>query len=58
MVPVIRDAGRLAFADFLAAYDELVEKARTNTLTADDLTGANISLTNPGGLGTSPRCRG
>src|SRR4051812_44087114 len=52
MVPVIRDAGRKSFADFKAAYDALVEKARTNTLTADDLTGANISLTNPGGLGT------
>jgi multifunctional 2-oxoglutarate metabolism enzyme len=52
MVPVIRDAGRLPFADFLAAYDALVEKARTNTLGADDLQGANITLTNPGGLGT------
>ncbi len=52
MVPVIRDAGRLSFGEFLAAYNGLVEKARTNTLTADDLTGANVSLTNPGGLGT------
>ncbi|MGA2320550.1 MAG: multifunctional oxoglutarate decarboxylase/oxoglutarate dehydrogenase thiamine pyrophosphate-binding subunit/dihydrolipoyllysine-residue succinyltransferase subunit [Solirubrobacteraceae bacterium] len=52
MVPVIRDAGRLSFAEFLGAYDALVEKARTNTLTADDLVGANITLTNPGGLGT------
>jgi 2-oxoglutarate decarboxylase len=52
MVPVIRNAGDLSFESFLAAYDALVEKARTNTLTADDLVGANISLTNPGGLGT------
>jgi 2-oxoglutarate decarboxylase len=52
MVPVIRDAGRKNFAGFKAAFDELIEKARTNTLTADDLTGANISLTNPGGIGT------
>jgi 2-oxoglutarate decarboxylase len=52
MVPVIREADRLGFEEFLAAYDLLVEKARTNTLTADDLTGANITLTNPGGLGT------
>src|SRR5690348_1755419 len=52
MVPVIRDAGRKSFAEFLEAYNALVEKARTNTLTADDLTGANISLTNPGGIGT------
>src|SRR5205085_7369553 len=38
---------------FVDAYDAVVEKARTNTLTADDLVGANISLTNPGGLGTA-----
>src|SRR2546430_5135178 len=53
MVPVISDAGRMPFARFLAAYDGLVEKARTNTLGADDLVGANISLTNPGGLATA-----
>ncbi len=52
MVPVIRNAGRLSFAQFLDAYDALVEKARTNTLGADDLTGANVTLTNPGGIGT------
>ena len=42
MVPVIRDAGRMGFDGFLDAYNALVEKARTNTLTADDLTGGNI----------------
>jgi 2-oxoglutarate dehydrogenase E1 component len=52
MVPVIRDAGRKTFADFKAAFDALIAKARENKLTADDLTGANVSLTNPGGLGT------
>ncbi|HEY5390290.1 MAG TPA: biotin/lipoyl-containing protein, partial [Solirubrobacteraceae bacterium] len=52
MVPVIRDAANLPFDEFLAAYDALVEKARTNTLVADDLAGANITLTNPGGIGT------
>ncbi len=52
MVPVIRDAGRMSFAQFLDAYNALVEKARTNTLTADDLTGGNVTLTNPGGIGT------
>jgi 2-oxoglutarate dehydrogenase E1 component len=52
MVPVISDAGRMSFQEFLSSYDALVEKARTNTLTADDLVGANITLTNPGGLGT------
>src|ERR1019366_7624906 len=53
MVPVIRNAGKQSFERFLDAYDELVDKARTNTLTADDLVGANVTLTNPGGLGTA-----
>ncbi|HET9075077.1 MAG TPA: multifunctional oxoglutarate decarboxylase/oxoglutarate dehydrogenase thiamine pyrophosphate-binding subunit/dihydrolipoyllysine-residue succinyltransferase subunit, partial [Solirubrobacteraceae bacterium] len=52
MVPVIPDAGGRSFKGFLDAYNALVEKARTNSLTADDLQGANISLTNPGGIGT------
>jgi 2-oxoglutarate decarboxylase len=52
MVPVIRSAGALPFDGFVAAYDALVEKARTNTLTADDLVSANVTLTNPGGIGT------
>jgi multifunctional 2-oxoglutarate metabolism enzyme len=52
MVPVIRDAGRMRFDRFLDAYNALVEKARNNELGADDLVGANVSLTNPGGIGT------
>ena len=52
IVPVIRDAGRLDFAEFVTQYNALVEKARDNTLTADDLTGGNLTLTNPGGIGT------
>jgi 2-oxoglutarate dehydrogenase E1 component len=52
MVPVIRDAGRLSFPDFLAAFNDLIARARDNTLTADDLQGATVSLTNPGGIGT------
>jgi multifunctional 2-oxoglutarate metabolism enzyme len=52
MVPVIRDAGRLSFREFLDAFGDLIEKARENKLGADDLQGANLSLTNPGGIGT------
>jgi 2-oxoglutarate dehydrogenase E1 component len=52
MVPVIKDAGRKSFADFKGAFDELIAKARENQLTAEDLQGANVSLTNPGGIGT------
>src|SRR3954453_4725831 len=52
IVPVIRDAGRLTFAEFLDAFNDLIARARENKLTADDLSGANLSLTNPGGIGT------
>jgi 2-oxoglutarate decarboxylase len=52
MVPVIRDAGRLSFPEFLDAFGALIAAARDNTLTADSLAGANVSLTNPGGIGT------
>ena len=53
IVPVITAAQSLPFDRFLAAYDALVEKARSNTLSPDDLVGANVTLTNPGGLGTA-----
>ena len=52
MVPVIRDAGRLSFPEFLDAFGRLIGLARDNRLTADDLTGGNLTLTNPGGIGT------
>jgi 2-oxoglutarate decarboxylase len=52
VVPVIKRAETLDFAAFHAAYEALVEKARANRLMPDDFTGATISLTNPGGLGT------
>src|SRR3954447_24014291 len=52
MVPVIKDAGRLTFPQFLDAFNVLIGKARDNKLTADDLQGANVSLTNPGGIDT------
>ena len=52
LVPVIRDAGRLPFMAFRAAFDDLVARARDGSLGADELRGANVTLTNPGGLGT------
>ena len=41
-----------ASRDFVARYDELVVGARDNTLQPDAYQGANITLTNPGGIGT------
>jgi 2-oxoglutarate decarboxylase len=52
LVPNIKRAQRLNFAEFLTAYEELVKKARDNKLTADDFAGSTVSLTNPGGIGT------
>ena len=52
LVPNIKKAQKLNFAEFLAAYDDLVTRARDNKLAADDFAGTTISLTNPGGIGT------
>ncbi len=51
-VPNIRDAGALDFQQFLAAYDDLVARARNGKLTLDDFQDTTISLTNPGTVGT------
>ncbi len=52
VVPVIKRADTMDFNAFHAAYEALVEKARTNRLLPDDFAGATMTLTNPGGLGT------
>jgi 2-oxoglutarate decarboxylase len=52
VVPVIRGAAERSFTDFRAEYERLIERARTNTLIADELQGATVTLTNPGGIGT------
>ena len=52
VVPVLRDADALDFAGFLAAYDDLIRKVKTNKLTVADFQGATVSLTNPGTIGT------
>ncbi len=52
LVPCIKNADTLDFAGFMAVYDELVRKAKTNKLTVDDFAGVTITLTNPGTIGT------
>ncbi len=52
VVPVIKGAEAMDFAAFVAAYESLVERARTNALGPDDYRGATMTLTNPGTLGT------
>src|SRR5579884_1065695 len=52
-VPNIRDAGNLSFSRYLAAFDDIVARARTNKLALPDFEGTTISLTNPGTVGTN-----
>ena len=52
VVPVLRNADALDFSGFLLAYDEIIRKVRANKLTVEDFQGANVSLTNPGTIGT------
>ncbi len=52
LVPNIRNAGARNFAGHLAAFDDLVARARNNKLVPADFQGTTISLTNPGTVGT------
>ena len=52
MVPVVKAANGQDFAGFHSSYEDLISKTRENKLTADDFAGTNMTLTNPGGIGT------
>ena len=52
VVPVLMNADTLSFAGFLVAYDDIVRKVKANKLTIADFQGANVSITNPGTIGT------
>ncbi|MDQ1579720.1 MAG: multifunctional 2-oxoglutarate metabolism enzyme [Microbacteriaceae bacterium] len=52
LVPSIKRADTMGFGEFLAAYEDLISRARANKLAAADFAGTTISLTNPGGIGT------
>jgi 2-oxoglutarate dehydrogenase E1 component len=52
LVPNVKNANRLTFAEFLAAYDDVVRRARDGKLQIPDFQGTTISLTNPGTIGT------
>jgi 2-oxoglutarate decarboxylase len=51
-VPSLKNAQAMNFAEFAAAYDDLVRRTRENKVTVADFEGATISLTNPGTVGT------
>ncbi len=52
LVPNIKRAQSMDFAQFLKTYNDIVRKARSNTLEVSDFDGTTISLTNPGTIGT------
>ncbi len=52
VVAAIKNADTLDFSQFMAAYEDIVRRARGGKLTTEDFQGATISLTNPGGIGT------
>jgi 2-oxoglutarate decarboxylase len=58
LVPNVKNSNAMNFAEFFAAYNDTVKKARDGKLTIEDFQATTISLTNPGTLGTvssSPR---
>ena len=52
LVPNIKNANSLTFAEFLTAYDDVIQRARDGKLQIADFQGTTISLTNPGTIGT------
>lgn len=52
VVPTIRGCDKMTFAQFVAAYNDLVARGRANKLTLDDFGDVTVSITNPGGIGT------
>jgi len=52
VVPVVRDADRLGFAEIERNIAELAKKARANTLTLDELQGGSFTITNGGVFGS------
>ena len=52
VVAAIKRCESMQFGQFIAAYEDIVRRARDGKLTAEDFAGVTISLTNPGTIGT------
>jgi 2-oxoglutarate dehydrogenase E2 component (dihydrolipoamide succinyltransferase) len=52
IVPVLRDADRMGFADVEKAVTGFAERARSGTITIEELTGGTFSVTNGGVFGS------
>src|SRR6266542_3100919 len=53
VVPNVKDASAMTLAQFVAASDDVVSRARAGKLQVSDFEGTTISLTNPGTIGTT-----
>ena len=52
VAPVVRNAAGLSVSSLAEAFSDLVTRAKTKKLTADDLQGGTYTLSNPGPFGT------
>ncbi len=52
LVPNIKHAERMNFAQFLGAYNDIVARARDGRLDVTDFQGTTATITNPGMIGT------
>ncbi|QAY66686.1 2-oxoglutarate dehydrogenase complex dihydrolipoyllysine-residue succinyltransferase [Paenibacillus protaetiae] len=52
VVPVVRDADRLSFAEIERSISDLAKKARSNSLALSDLSGGSFTITNGGTFGS------
>ena len=53
VVPNIKSADQLNFAELLGHYNDLILRSKSNELTVEDFQWTNVTLTNPGMIGTS-----
>jgi len=53
IVANIKRAETMSFAEFWSAYEDIIRRARSGKLGADDFAGTTITLTNPGTIGTN-----
>ena len=52
VVPNLKNADELDFNGFWNAYEDVIQRVRSNKLTPDDFAGTTVTLTNPGTVGT------
>jgi len=52
VVPVIRGCETMTFGEFWRTYEDVVGRAKSGTVQLDDMTGATVSITNVGAIGT------